>query len=278
MIWSPLRWSRPAWDVLFIVDFTFTALILFPQLLAWVYEQPQRMKQRALLMWVIFVPAPVLIAWIGLEVGAPISRETVILAILLFTALFLLPALLGWGHNIRYSTWNRAGAVAAAGYLAVALFAHHIALERVQKFATMMSIEPQSVAALPLPPSLWHWNGLVRAQRGVYELRMDLSDSIAAGVLSSGNAARAATLEHSYFPDAPPNQYVAAARQLREVQAVLWFARFPVTFFYNEGTDAVVEFSDLRFHRAGRGRPTSFTYRVRYSADGKLVSQGWVKD
>jgi hypothetical protein len=34
----------------------------------------------------------------------------------------------------------------------------------------------------------------------------------------------------------------------------------------------------LRFHRAGRGRPTSFTYRVRYSADGKLVSQGWVKD
>src|ERR1700680_4319630 len=53
MIWSPLRWSRPAWDVLFIVDFTFTALILFPQLLGWVYEQPQRTKQRALLMWVI---------------------------------------------------------------------------------------------------------------------------------------------------------------------------------------------------------------------------------
>ena len=25
MIWSPLEWSRPAWDILFIVDFTFTA-------------------------------------------------------------------------------------------------------------------------------------------------------------------------------------------------------------------------------------------------------------
>jgi membrane-bound metal-dependent hydrolase YbcI (DUF457 family) len=278
MIWSPLRWSRPAWDLLFIVDFTFTALILFPQLLAWVYEQPQRMKQRALLMWVLFAPAPVLIAWIGLLVGAPISRETVILAILLFTALFLLPALLGWGHNIKYSTWNRAGMVTAAGYLVLALFAHHVALQRVQKLATLLSIEPQSVAALPLPPSLWHWNGLVRAPRGVYEFQMDLSDPEATRVLSSGNATSAATLEHTYFPDALSNPYIDATRHLSEVQAVLWFARFPVTHFYKDGTDAVVEFSDLRFHRAGRNRPASFTYRVRLSADGTLLSQGWVKD
>src|SRR5271170_7017852 len=37
MIWSPLGWSRPAWDLIFIVDFTFTALLLGPQILAWVY-------------------------------------------------------------------------------------------------------------------------------------------------------------------------------------------------------------------------------------------------
>src|SRR4051794_6994059 len=24
MIWSPLRWSRPAWDIIFIIDFTLT--------------------------------------------------------------------------------------------------------------------------------------------------------------------------------------------------------------------------------------------------------------
>ncbi len=34
MIWSPLRWSRPAWDLIFIVDFTFTGILLVPQLLA----------------------------------------------------------------------------------------------------------------------------------------------------------------------------------------------------------------------------------------------------
>jgi len=278
MIWSPLRWSRPAWDVLFIVDFTFTALLLFPQLLAWVYEQPEHMTRRAFLMWAVFTPAPVLIAWIGSIVGAPISRETVILAMVLFTALFLLPALLGWGHTIKFSTWNRAGLFAASGYVLLALYAHHVALQRVQRFATLLSIEPQSIAALPFPPSLWHWNGLVRAPRGVYEFRMDLSDSAAATILGSGNSASAAMLEHSYFPDALPNQYIDAARNLREVQAVLWFDRFPVTHFYKEGDNAVVEFSDLRFHRGGRDRPAGFTYRVRFDAAGTLLSQGWVKD
>ena len=34
MIWSPLQWSRPAWDLIFIVDFTFTAILLVPQFLA----------------------------------------------------------------------------------------------------------------------------------------------------------------------------------------------------------------------------------------------------
>ena len=34
MIWSPLDWSRPAWDILFIVDFSFTAILLLPQLMA----------------------------------------------------------------------------------------------------------------------------------------------------------------------------------------------------------------------------------------------------
>src|SRR6266851_6477675 len=28
MIWSPLNWSRPAWDLVFIVDFTLTAILL----------------------------------------------------------------------------------------------------------------------------------------------------------------------------------------------------------------------------------------------------------
>jgi len=47
MIWSPYRWSRPAWDILFILDFSFTAILLIPQLLAWAYEDPEHSRGRA---------------------------------------------------------------------------------------------------------------------------------------------------------------------------------------------------------------------------------------
>src|SRR5713226_827729 len=44
IIWSPLKWSRPAWDLIFIVDFTFTGILLIPQLLAWVHRYPEKVR------------------------------------------------------------------------------------------------------------------------------------------------------------------------------------------------------------------------------------------
>ena len=41
MVWSPLRYSRPAWDWVFILDLTLTALALTPQLIAWCYREPR---------------------------------------------------------------------------------------------------------------------------------------------------------------------------------------------------------------------------------------------
>src|SRR5215831_12811342 len=80
MIWSPLRWSRPAWDMIFIVDFTLSGVLLAPQLLAWIYEDPDHVRRRALIMWLIFTPAPFLISRIGAVVGAPISNEAIVVA------------------------------------------------------------------------------------------------------------------------------------------------------------------------------------------------------
>src|SRR4029077_11252910 len=34
-IWFPGQWSRPAWDLIFIVDFSFAGILLIPQFLAW---------------------------------------------------------------------------------------------------------------------------------------------------------------------------------------------------------------------------------------------------
>jgi membrane-bound metal-dependent hydrolase YbcI (DUF457 family) len=275
MVWSPLAWSRPAWDLIFIVDFTFTGIMLIPQLLAWVHRDPKHTPRRAVLMWMLFIPVTFGIAAIGRIVGAPISTAAIWVAILVFSTLFLVPAFRGWGSRLRLATWNRAGLAAACCYIALALFAHRKALERAQKFAAFQGAHVESIGALPLPPSLWNWDGLIRTPRGVYELRMDLSQP--SGIPDSADAA--ATLQtgftYKYFPDAPANSLIQQARELPEVQKVLWFDRFPVTRFHKEGTESVVEILDLRFPQVRPDRPAPFTYRIRFGANGNVISQGW---
>jgi membrane-bound metal-dependent hydrolase YbcI (DUF457 family) len=267
MIWSPLKWSRPAWDLIFIIDFTFTALLLCPQILAWVYRKAEGLKNRAIITWSVLVLASLGAAALLKIVGAPISAQTALTIILILAVLFLLPSLRFKGLRVRYATWNRAGLAAAVLYLAAAFYAHRVAFERVEKFASLLQLQVESLGALPLPPSIWHWDGLVNTPRGVYEVRFDLSE-----------AAPLSSIEHRYYPDAFPNPYIDAAKRLPEVQEVLWFSRFPVTRFHKEGTDAIVEFSDMRFPQVRKDRPASFTYRVRMDESGQIVSKGWVRD
>ncbi len=277
MIWSPLDWSRPAWDILFIIDFTFTALLLIPQMLAWTFEDREHMRARAILLWLLFALAPFVISRIGQAVGATISNTVTASAVLLLTLLFLLPALKGWGVRVRYVTWNRAGLTLAVVYIFAATYAHQLALQRVEQFARDENLQVEALGALPFPPSLWRWDGLVRTPRGVYEFRMDLSDRLfrnAQGTTCSGSSA---VFEHTYYPDAFPNPFIEEARRLPEVQKVLWFARFPVTRFHKEGPDAVVEFSDLRFPTIRKDRPAGFTYQVKFAKDGTVLSQGWLR-
>ena len=269
MIWSPVKWSRPAWDLIFIVDFSLSAILLVPQLLAWAYSQPEKMRRRVIALWLILTPVPFLIARLGENVGAPISDRVVLILVVVLTAILLLPARRGLGFKIPYRQWNRAGLAAALIYIALSVSNHRVALARINKFAELYHLQVQSIGALPLPPSLWNWDGLVRTDHGVFELRMDVSQK-------PSSDSELLAQEHRYYPDAPPNSYIDAARRLPEVQKVLWFARFPVTQFHKEGDDAIVEISDARFPRTRPGRPPSFTYRVRFSSDGKVASQGWV--
>src|SRR6266404_1579613 len=276
MIWSPVKWSRPAWDLIFIIDFTLTAICLAPQILAWVYARKEGLQQRAFGSWMAFAVGTVGVAAMGRAVGAPLSSSGILTAVVVFAAAFLLPAVRSWGLRVRLASWNMAGLLIACGYVGAAAYAHHVALERVDKFSASLHLDVQSRGALPFPPSLWHWDGLIRAPRGVYELRMDLSgDSTGVQAAAAGPAA-GSSISYRFYPDAAPNPYIEAARRLTEVQTVLWFARFPVTRFHKEGDDAIVEISDLRFPQMRPDRPASFTYRVRFAPDGVVLSQGWV--
>ncbi|MGH9678480.1 MAG: metal-dependent hydrolase, partial [Candidatus Acidiferrales bacterium] len=53
MTWSPLNYSRLAWDWIFIVDFTFSGIALVPQLAAWCYREPERFPKRAAVVWAV---------------------------------------------------------------------------------------------------------------------------------------------------------------------------------------------------------------------------------
>jgi len=300
MVWSPLKWSRPAWDLIFIVDFTFTGILLVPQVLAWVQERPEKARRRAIASFAIFALAIFVIQKLADTVGAPVSTASVLLFILILAAFFLLPLpaaekvqraqrsnLEGQDlvrMNIR-RRWNRFGLAFACSYLGLAVVAHHSALSRVKNFAFMQKLDVQSMGALPVPPSLWRWDGLVRTAGGVYEVRMDLTQKspfeIPAGANPAEHAAgiqsERAAIEYRFYPEANPNVYIKAAKELPQVQKVLWFDRFPVTRYHEEAGEPIVEFSDMRFPKIGRGRTPSFTYRVRFDPGGKVLDQAWFK-
>jgi membrane-bound metal-dependent hydrolase YbcI (DUF457 family) len=276
MIWSPLNWSRPAWDLIFIIDFMLTAIVLVPQLVAWVYSRGDGLQRRALACWFVFAAATVGVFLIAKSVNAAISLRAVLVVILVLTAVFLLPAIRNWGLEVQMASWNRAGFVAALAYVGLAMYAHHNALARVDDFASRLRLEVQSRGALPFPPSLLNWDGLVLTPRGVYEMRMDLSGAPAV-TRAASSAPEETALTYRFYPDSPENSFIETARGLPEVKTVLWFSRFPVTRFRREGDEAVVEISDLRFAQTRTDRPAAFTYRVRFDANGNVVSRGWVR-
>jgi hypothetical protein len=212
------------------------------------------------------------------SVGASISARGIFGAILTLAVVFLLPTLRGWGLKVRPRVWNVAGLAVAVGYVLVAAYLHGAALTRVKNFVALEHLEAKTIGALPFPPSIFHWDGLVRTPRGVYEMRVNLK---ATSVFSEAQAAKSnseapAEISYSFYPDAVSNFYIEAAKRLPEVQKVLWFSRFPVIRFHKEGTEAIVEIADLRFPQIRRGRPAAFTYRVRFNANGQVLSKGWM--
>lgn len=260
-IWDPLSQERVAWDLLFIIDFCFTSIALLPQVVAWIYADRAKARVRAILMWVLFTGAAFVVWKIADAVGFPFHLWIAFFSSVIIAALFFLPAVRGAGFRISTARWCQAGAIVMLAYLFACSVAHHQALLRVKKFASANHVPIDRIAALPLPPSLLDWGGVIRSIDGVYQSRFDLRNSTPP--------------LFSFTADSPPDMYVARAMQRPEVQLYWNFARFPVIRTFTENGLHYVDFNENRFINRKHEGPAPFSYRIVFDDAGDPVEEGW---
>jgi hypothetical protein len=268
MVWSPLDHSRLAWDTVFILDLTVTSAALVPQLAAWAHGRAERALWLAPGLWILLSAAAFAVVPWARSLDVPLSATAAAGASLVFAVFLLVPLRHRGRSRFGRVIWCRLGVALLVGYFSLAAGMHYLAFERVRQFATEGNFDYQNLAALPQPPSPARWAGLIATGEGVYRIQFNL--------LGGEN------LRIDFFRQAAPNRYIASARELRDVQTFLWFARFPVFHFLDRGGQPVVQISDVRF--VGPRRPgvassvpspvSNFTYEVVFAPDGRVVSSG----
>lgn len=134
----------------------------------------------------------------------------------------------------------RAGLVYLVGYFALLATNHQLAVTQVRQIAVAQGLTPVRVAALPEPLTPFSWLGLVE------------SDGVYGRAIVHPWSSQPVRLER--IVKGPVQLTQALARQSREVQTYLWFARFPVAREREVGGKQVVEYEDLRFERIFRNR------------------------
>jgi membrane-bound metal-dependent hydrolase YbcI (DUF457 family) len=261
---APIWSDRVAWDLLFVIDFSLTAIVLVPQVAAWVFANPEATRKRATAMWILFSFGALSVWWIARYAGYSFHIWIAAAVSALIAALLFLPAPGGWGFRLTRTGWARVGVLATLVYLFACAAAHHAAMRRVEAFAASNHLQIVRLAAIPVPPSLLEWGGEIRTPDGVYQAHFDLRNSAPPSFL--------------YFADSPPDEYVSRAFELRDVKLYWEFARFPVIRTLVEGGQHIVEFSEHRFVNRVTNNPPPFTFRVVFDAEGNVLAEGWYSD
>jgi membrane-bound metal-dependent hydrolase YbcI (DUF457 family) len=261
-IWYPISKERVAWDLLFIVDFTFMAVLLAPQVIAWIYRDPAGSRRRAVRSWVLFTIGTFLLWAVARPAGYGFHLWIAALASAIFAALFFVPFAGGFGFRISRAAWCRAGIVVMAAYLVGCGVTHHLALVRAETFAAKNRTAVDRIGALPIPPSFFDWDDAIRSPHGVYEAQFDLRN--------------AQPPDFRFIPDSAPDEYIARAFERPEVKLFWNFARFPSIVSFSAHGNHVVEIGENRFSDGRRNGPQPFTYELIFGPNGQLTAEGWL--
>lgn len=278
MVWSPLRYIRPAWDWVFIVDLTLTSIALVPQLAAWCYREPEQFWGRSIGIWALLTLGVTGAYFFASSAGFGFPIMIVGLASAIFAVLIFLPAARRAGFRWTRAAWCRAGLAVLCAYIGLAAATHHKAFTDLENFAAEQHLQVESLAALPLPPTLTDWMGLISTPDGVWRTTLR----------EPGGSVESTQL----YIDPQSQPFIQEATKLRDVQVYLWFARFPVwRVAHLNGDETAVDITDARFFReqasvagndprtsnvarsrAGRG---GFTFEIVFDAKGRVLSQGF---
>ena len=277
MVWSPLNYSRVAWDWLFIVDLGFSGMALLAQLVAWCYRDRAKFGLRAGMVWFLFLLIAYAAYAVAKAAGYGFPAWIVGATSLLTAVIVFLPgwALVGFGW--RRASWCRAGLVALCIYIGFAAVAHQTALGYAENFARSHELHSERIAALPLPPTLTHWSGVINTPEGVWRTTFHVPGGLVERT--------------QFYADAGSDHYVAEAEQLRDVQIYLWFARFPIWQVTQSGGRTVAEVTDVRFFRGenseasksphepgrlpGMRSAAGFTFEIVFDSLGHVISHGF---
>jgi len=261
-MWYPISTRRYAWDLLFIIDFTFTTIILAPQVIAWIYRDPAKSRGRAVKMWIAFTAGD-FIAWLTTRAASyPFHLWIAVLISIVLAVLFFAPATSEWGFRVTRAEWCQAGICFTVAYLFFCSVAHHRAMLKVRAFADEHHVDVERMGALPIPPSLLDWSDAIRAPNGVYVSQFDLREK---------NPPR-----FYFVADSPLDDYILRAVTLPNVRLFWQFSRFPVIRSYAGNGVHVVELGENRSMAGSRRGPQPFTYQVVFDSAGRVVEEGWL--
>lgn len=279
MIWSPLSSTLVAWELVFLIDFPFTAIVLLPQVAAWIYREGAHAPRRGVLAWVFFTVFTVAMASIiapAYQVPYPIRVVLVVSS--LIGLIFLLPAwpvgrpaIQRWGFRQPRAVFCRIGIAALLGYIAVCATSHHLAVKRTEAVAQQKQLEVQGVGVLPDPfHSIFGWSGIIVTPAGYHHGVFSLLDAHAP--------------EFKFLANSTPNLYIDIAESLPSVQTFRWWAsRFALVSYrsqaFGSGHRHIVEYADPCFW-AGRARRrcVGAVFRVTLNEAGEVLSAGALGD
>ena len=277
MVWSPLNYSRVAWDWLFIIDLGFSGIALLPQFVAWCHREPAKFNSRAGIVWLLFTGYAGATYAVAKSSGYGFPGWVIGATSALIAAILFLPAVRNVDLRQTRKNWCRAGLAALCIYVALAAAAHRKALAYTEDFARSHQLRVEKLAALPLPPTLTHWTGVINTPEGVWRTTFHVP----------GGALERSQL----YADAASDPYVAEAEQLRDVQVYLWFARFPIWQVSRSEGRTVADVTDVRFfrgenseassnprqpaHPPGMRNAAGFTFEIVFDSLGHVISHGF---